>query len=161
MNQKSNYICNVGKALCVALVVFLSVLCLTGCSSTSSVPDDDKLFTGLKKINYENYEPSAHFYSTQEEVEAALATAPNGALFCSSYYRSPFPYRLWIYNAFHNSETRFSQWVRKSFGKAPVLLSGVNPRLRAQVARELLRARGYFGADVDYNVIEKPGAKTA
>lgn len=161
MNQKSNYICNVGKALCVALVVFLSALCLTGCSSTSSVPDDDKLFTGLKKINYENYEPSAHFYSTQEEVEAALATAPNGALFGSSYYRSPFPYRLWIYNAFHNSETRFSQWVRKSFGKAPVLLSGVNPRLRAQVARELLRARGYFGADVDYNVIEKPGAKTA
>ena len=161
MNQKSNYIYNVGKALCIALVVFLSALCLTGCSSTSSVPDDDKLFTGLKKINYENYEPSAHFYSTQEEVEAALATAPNGALFGSSYYRSPFPYRLWIYNAFHNSETRFSQWVRKSFGKAPVLLSGVNPRLRAQVARELLRARGYFGADVDYNVIEKSGAKTA
>ena len=60
---------------------------LVGCSSTSSVPEDDKLFTGLRKTGYENYEPCDHFYSTQEEVEAALATTPNGALFGSPYYR--------------------------------------------------------------------------
>ena len=150
-----------GKALCASIVAILAAVCIAGCSSTSSVPDDDKLFTGLKKIKYENYESSDHFISTQEEVEAALATAPNGALFGSSYYRSPFPYRLWIYNAFYNSDTKFSQWVRKSFGKAPVLLSSVNPRLRAQVARELLKARGYFGANVDYDIITKDSAKTA
>ena len=28
---------------------------LVGCSSTSSVPEDDKLFTGLRKTEYENY----------------------------------------------------------------------------------------------------------
>lgn len=42
---------------------------LVGCSSTSSVPEDDKLFTGLRKTGYENYEPCDHFYSTQEEVD--------------------------------------------------------------------------------------------
>ena len=161
MKKKRNNIYNVGKAFLGSVVAMLAVLCIAGCSSTSSVPDDDKLFTGLKKIKYENYESSDHFTATQEEVEAALATEPNGALFGSSYYRSPFPYRLWIYNAFYKSDTRFSKWVRKSFGKAPVLLSGVNPRLRAQVARELLKARGYFGADVTYDIITKENKKTA
>ena len=54
---------------------------LVGCSSTSSVPEDDKLFTGLRKTGYENYEPCDHFYSTQEEVETALgglAATPTG-----------------------------------------------------------------------------------
>ena len=45
---------------------------LVGCSSTSSVPEDDKLFTGLRKTEYENYVACDHFYSTQEEVEAAV-----------------------------------------------------------------------------------------
>lgn len=139
----------------------LCAFLFAACSATSSVPDDDKLYVGLKKIKYENYEPSPHFYTTQEEVEAALATAPNGAFFGSSYYRSPFPYRLWIYNAFCKSDSPFSKWMTKSFGKAPVLLSSVNPTLRAQVAHELLKSRGYFGSYVNYDIIEKEGKKTA
>ena len=104
---------------------------LVGCSSTSSVPEDDKLFTGLRKTGYENYEPCDHFYSTQEEVEAALATTPNGALFGSPYYRIP-SYRLWIYNAFEHSRGGIGKWMRTTCGKAPVLLSSVNPQLHAQ-----------------------------
>ena len=92
---------------------------LVGCSTTSNIPDDDQLFIGLKKINYENYEPSDHFLNTQIEVEAALATAPNGALFGSSYYRTPFPYGLWIWNAFSEGDDGFSKWMVKSFGKQP------------------------------------------
>lgn len=134
---------------------------VAACSSTSSVPDDDKLFTGLAKTRYENYVPSEHFSSTQEELEAALATAPNGSLFGSPYYRLPFSYRLWIYNAFYKSESGFGKWVKKTFGKAPVLLSAVNPRLHTQVARELLRARGYFSGYVGYDVLTTDSSKTA
>ena len=94
---------------------------LVGCSSTSSVPEDDKLFTGLRKTEYENYVACDHFYSTQEEVEAALATTPNGALFDSPYHRMP-PYRLWIYNAFQHSRGGLGKWIRTTFGKPPVLL---------------------------------------
>ena len=161
MKQKKQPLHHKIRAALAALAAVYAALLVAACSSTSSVPDDDKLFVGLKKINYENYTASPHFYDTQEEVEAALATAPNGALFGSSYYRSPFPYRLWIYNAFCKSDTPFSKWVAKSFGKAPVLLSSVNPTLRAQVARELLKARGYFGAYVNYDIIEKDGSKKA
>ena len=143
------------------IYTILCAVLLVSCSETSSVPDGDKLFTGLRKIKYENYKPSAHFYSTQEEVEAALATEPNGAIFGSPYYRTPFPYRLWIYNAFAKSDDGIGRWVRKTFGKQPVLLSKVNPTLRSQVARELLRARGYFGAYVNYDIASADSSKKA
>ena len=134
---------------------------LAACSSTSSVPDDDKLFTGLRKTAYVNYEPSDHFYSTQEEVEAALATVPNGALLGSPYYRLPFSYRLWIYNAFYKSEHGIGKWIKNTFGKAPVLLSAANPQLHAQVVRELLRSRGYFSGYAGYDVLTNDSSRTA
>lgn len=131
----------------VALAMFYS------CSTTSGIPEGDQLFIGLKKIRYENYEPCDHFVSVQEEVEAALATAPNGALFGSSYYRTPFPYGLWVWNAFSDSESGIGKWIRKSFGKAPVLMSNVNPSLRSAVAKNVLQSRGYFGGYVTHDVI--------
>ena len=133
---------------------------LVGCSSTSSVPEDDKLFTGLRKTEYENYVACDHFYSTQEEVEAALATTPNGALFDSPYHRMP-PYRLWIYNAFRHSRGGLGKWIRTTFGKPPVLLSAVNPALHSQVVKELLRARGYFSGYVNYDVLTSDSSRTA
>lgn len=133
---------------------------LAGCSSTSGVPDGDQLFTGLKPIKYENYEKGEHFLSTQEEVEAALATAPNGALLGSSYYRTPIQMRLWIWNAFHNDTTGVGRWMTKSFGKAPVLMSWVNPALRASVATNVIRNHGYCHGNVSYeNVTEKNSKK--
>lgn len=131
------------------------------CSSTKNIPEGDQLFVGLTKIEYKNYEKNDHFVAVQEEVEAALATAPNGALFGSSYYRSPFPYGLWIWNAFSKSRSVFSKWMTKSFGKPPVLMSWVNPELRANVTRELLRANGYFDSSVEYNVITQKNPKKA
>ena len=133
---------------------------LVGCSSTSSVPEDDKLFTDLRKTEYENYVACDHFYSTQEEVEAALATTPNGALFDSPYHRMP-PYRLWIYNAFQHSRGGLGKWIRTTFGKPPVLLSSVNPALHSQVVKELLRARGYFSGYVNYDVLTSDSSRTA
>lgn len=131
------------------------------CSSTKNIPEDDQLFVGLTKIEYKNYEKNDHFVAVQEEVEAALATAPNGALFGSSYYRSPFPYGLWIWNSFSKSRSVFSKWITKSFGKPPVLMSWVNPELRTNVTRELLRANGYFDSSVEYNVITQKNPKKA
>lgn len=139
----------------------LGMVLFASCSETASVPDGDQLYTGQRKIKYKNYAANDHFNTTQEEVEAALATEPNGAILGSSYYRSPFPYRLWIYNAFHKSDEGLGKWVRKTFGKAPVLMSNVNPRLRSQVARELLRARGYFGSYVNYDILTNSNPKKA
>lgn len=56
------------------------VMMLASCSTTKHIPDNDRLFIGLKTIQYDNYEKGAHFDETKEEVEAALATAPNLSL---------------------------------------------------------------------------------
>jgi hypothetical protein len=132
---------------------------LSACSTTKLVPDDDQLFIGLEAINYENYEENDHFTATQEELEAALATQPNGALFGSSYYRTPFPYGLWIWNYAYGSSGKIKKWLIKSFGKAPVLMSKVNPELRASVAKSVLQKNGYMHGNVTYYEVPQKNPK--
>lgn len=148
-------------AATAALFVAMTLIVLSSCSTTSGIPENDQLFIGLTKIDYRNYEKNDHFISTQEEIEAALATAPNGALFGSSYYRTPFPYGLWVWNAFSGSKGKVAQWITKSFGKSPVLMSRVNPQLRASVAQSVLRNHGYLNASVDYKVETQKNPKKA
>ena len=142
-----------------SLVVF--VLFLSACSTTKHIPDDDQLFIGLEKIAYTDYERNTHAEDTQAEVEAALATAPNGALFGSSYHRTPFPYALWIWNATQDAKTKFGRWIGSLFAKPPVLMSQVNPALRAQVAKQVLRTHGYLHGDVSYREVPQKNPKKA
>ncbi len=128
---------------------------------TNGIADDDQLFTGLTKINYDNYERNDNFVLTQEEVEAALATAPNGAIFGSSYYRMPFSVGLSIWNHYSQRNGAFAKWLTSSFGKQPVLMSWVNPELRASVAQNVLRNHGYFYGKVDYKAVTQKNPKMA
>lgn len=143
------------------LYLLMSSLCvlLVSCSTIKNIPDDDQLFIGLTKIDYQKHDDSQHFLDTQEEIEAALATAPNGALFGSSYYRTPFPYGLWIWNYAHDSESGFKKWLNRSFGKPPVLMSQVNPQLRASVAQSLLHKNGYMHGNVTYYEVPQKNPK--
>ena len=86
------------------LYTILAAALLVSCSMTKGIPEDDQLFTGLTKIAYAS-EPklqdetySKHLATTKEELEAALATQPNGSLFGSSYYTVPWSWHLWVYN---------------------------------------------------------------
>ena len=156
---------SLGEGLGVGLLLFL----LTSCISTKNIPDDDQLFTGLTKISYDadtmatRYSPltAHHLDDTKTEVEAALATAPNGALFGSSYYRVPFSWRLWVYNKYSGKESKFAKWMVKSFGRPPVLMSTVNPALRASVAQSVLKNNGYFRANVSYEAVPRRNKKKA
>lgn len=160
----SNRIWQKVKALAFSPIhLFTLSLFLVSCSMTKNIPEDDQLFTGLTKIAYED-EPKDnpyedHLTTTKEELEAALATTPNGSLFGSSYYHSPWSWRLWVYNTYANKDTKFARWMTKSFGRAPVLMSQVNPALRASVARSVLKNNGYFRGDVSYETITKKNPK--
>lgn len=148
------------KYISQIIPLLLAVLLVGSCSSTSSVPEGDQLYIGLNPIEYKEYEKNDHFYAVQEEVEAALATAPNGAFFGSSYHRT-IPYKLWIWNNFSNSETKLGKWIAKTFGSAPVLMSWVNPELRTSVAQSVLRKHGYLGGTVSYMVEQQKNPKKA
>ena len=149
------------SGLGAGLVGVLFLCLLAACSTTKHIPDGDQLFIGLKPIEYTDYEASDHATTVKEELEAALATAPNGALFGSSYYRTPFPYGLWIWNATTDSHGVLKRWLNRTLGKAPVLMSQVNPALRAQVARQVLRSNGYMHGDVTYEEQTQKNPKKA
>lgn len=141
----------------ILYIVFFSLM--ISCSTTSGLPEGEKLYIGLKEISYGNQESSEHYSNTREEIDAALQTAPNGAFFGSSFYRTPFPYGLWIWNAFHETNGKFGKWLLGAFGKKPVLMNNVNPVLRAQVASNILKNNGYFNGNVNYEIIETKNPK--
>lgn len=135
----------------VYTICFLFIL--VGCSSTSALNDGEQLYTGLKKIEYKDYESNKQFITTQEEIEAVLAAAPNGALFGSSYHRTPLPWRLWLWNFTEGKRSGIAHWLNKTFTSAPVLMSDVNPTLRAKIAQTTLNNNGYFRGNVDFETI--------
>lgn len=149
------------NSITYSIIILASSVILVSCSMTKNIPEDDQLFTGLKSITYEDYEQNDNFTKAQEEVEAALATAPNGSLLGSSYYRLPFSMGVSIWNHYSGKDTGFAHWMTKTFGSQPVLMSWVNPKLRASVAQSVLRNHGYFGAIVDYETITQKNPKTA
>ncbi len=154
-----------------ALYILIIGVLLWSCSMTKDIPDGDQLFTGLKAIDYQQdirrdstVDESVYddnYQQTQLELEAALATAPNGAIFGSSYYHMPFSLGVSIWNHYSTKDTPFARWMTKTFGKQPVLMSWVNPKLRAQVAQNVLSNHGYFNGKVDFEEITSKNPKKA
>ena len=150
-------------------ILYLSiVLFFSSCSLTKNIPDDDQLFRGLKEIVYldeqDDNQPEDQARENQEaimkeEIEAALATIPNGSLFFSSYYAAPWSWRLWVYNTYASKDSNFAKWMTKSFGKPPVLMSQVNPALRASVATSVLHNNGYLRGNVTYEPVPMKNPK--
>lgn len=147
--MRNSFIHNI--TLCLTAAALLAVY---ACSTTSNLEDGEQLYTGMKPTVYENYEKGQHFIDTKAEIEAALACAPNGALFGSSYYKTPFPYGLWIYNAFSDKKGAISKWLTQTLGKAPVLMEDADPELRVSVGNNVLQNNGYFQGNIDYKIIE-------
>lgn len=109
----------------------------------------------VRRIEEEAYQ------TAKEEVDAALAYAPNNSLFGSSSLRIPFPSGLWIYNATVGKKSRFAKWIFDTFAATPVLISTVNPKTRALVAQNTLRNYGYFNGTVDYEILPEKNPRKA
>lgn len=145
----------------VLFSTILLAMLATSCSTTSNLPEGELLYTGLKEIKILDDRNDDNSETAKVEVEAALACAPNGSLLGSSSLRSPFQFKLWIYNAYANSTSKFGQWMKNTFGSEPVLMSNVNPEVRALVAKNVLKAYGYFGANVTPREVTTSNPKTA
>ena len=90
------------------LILYIAgVLFLAGCSTTKHLPEGEILYTGQKTMIVENRSTTPVGEIAMEEVEAALATAPNNSLLGSSSIRIPFPMGLWIYNGFVKYENDY------------------------------------------------------
>ncbi|MBQ5645132.1 MAG: hypothetical protein IIV04_05450, partial [Bacteroidaceae bacterium] len=137
------------------IIYIFTLLFALSCSTTKYVPDGDRLYIGIKDIEFVDAEENATGSvgeTAMEEVKYALEYAPNGSIAGSSSLRG-LPLGLWWYNALHNSESKLGKWFFNVFAKEPVLLSKVNPDLLADVAANVLKYYGYFNGKVKANII--------
>ena len=95
------------RLLAMVFAAIVVVAAGTSCSSTSALKEGEQLFTGLKKIEYTDYEPGGYADSTILEMESVLASAPNGALFGSSYYRTPLGLECFLAVGWRHSQVDY------------------------------------------------------
>lgn len=139
----------VGKTFC-----FISVFAfLLACSTTKHLPEGEVLYTGINQLLFEDTVNTWDSDEVKEEIEAALAYAPNNAFLGSSSKRTPFPIGLWFYNGFINKKGIVNKWIFEHLGTKPVLISAVNPEVRVKVAKNLLNEYGFFNGTTSYEVV--------
>lgn len=156
MKIKTTHIQRVKKFTLIAgssLFCFFMILLFPSCSTTRNLPKGEILYTGIRKIEIQHEDSTKAGQTALEEIEAALSYPPNNALFGSSSLRTPFPFGLWIYNAFVNKKDKIGKWIFNKLAAKPVLISTVSPDVRTKVAQNLLREYGYFDGTAAYTTI--------
>ena len=100
MGKKKIQIYDVQRSLLCLCVVFAMSACIT----TKDLPEGEILYTGQKSMVVKNFYPHTFGRVALEEVEAAVATAPNNSFMGSSTITLPFSFHLWVYNTYAKTE---------------------------------------------------------
>ncbi len=141
------------KAL-ASIAVMALVLWSASCSTTSNLPEGEILYTGMKKTEVVDDDGTDGAADALDEVNAALKQKPNGSIFGSARLTWPWPpFRLFLYNKFINADKKLGKWIFDKFATPPVLLSSVNPEMRATAATNLLHDYGYFNGRVTHEIV--------
>lgn len=138
------------------LIPLCLLFLLATCSTTKNLPEGEILYTGIKQIEVAQPDESKEGEEALAEINAALAYPPNNALLGSSSIRLPFPFGLWMYNAFVNKKGKIGKWIFKKLAAKPVFISTVNPEVRTQIAYNLLREYGYFSGSATFDTVPDP-----
>lgn len=140
------------KRLSHILAVSLLLCCTLSCSTTSHIPADEVLYTGVERIV--SHTSDAVDADIDEAMRTTLEVSPTNSFFGSAYHLSPLTIGLWAYNSLYpNKETGFRHWLWNRLKSEPKYISTVNPRLRAQTVEAILKDEGYFDASVTYDTI--------
>ena len=138
------------------LIPLCLLFLLAACSTTKNLPEGEILYTGIKQIEVAQPDESKEGEEALAEINAALAYPPNNALLGSSSIRLPFPFGLWMYNAFVNKKGKIGKWIFKKLAAKPAFISTVNPEVRTQIAYNLLREYGYFSGSATFDTVPDP-----
>lgn len=121
---------------------------LSGCSSTAHLPAGEYLYIGRGKTKIVAEDDTKESAEAIAKAEAYTNVPPNGALLMSPRYRLPIQPGLWVHNSFAQDSSWLGKKIYSMFATEPVLLSGVNTQVRAQLASNALKEHGYFRAVV-------------
>ena len=124
---------------------------MAACSTTARLADDEVLYTGVKKLEY-NQAPEVKIEGdVKDQIFTAVNVKPNNPLY-SPYYRTPFPIGLWVYNHIDENSTGLKGWIYRKLASKPVLISRVRPQTRVKMIDELLHDNGYFDSKSSYEL---------
>lgn len=133
-----------------ALLTGLLSLLAMSCSTTARLADGEVLYTGVKKLNYQENDTKIDA-DVQDQIFEAIDVAPNNPLY-SPYYRTPLPLGLWVYNHWNPDAKGLKGWLYKKLVAQPVLVSRVRPETRVDMINTLLRNNGYFSSSASYSL---------
>lgn len=129
-------------------LIMTSALTWSGCSSTKSVPANDKLYTGAT-VTLKNVANTREKKALKEDLDGLTRPKPNSKFLGMRL-------KLGIYNMFYKSKPK-SFWgkIRDKYGEPPVLLSQVDVQKNAENLQTYLVNKGYFRATVTGDTITK------
>jgi len=134
------------------ILTFLSIVTLlAACSTTSRLGDGEVLYTGVKKIQYNQPDSAKIDPDVEDLIFITVDVKPNNPLY-SPYIRSPFPIGLWVYNHWDENSKGLKGWLYKKLVAKPVLISNVRPETRVNMINELLKNNGYFDSKSSFSL---------
>ena len=120
----------------------------SGCSSTKSVPANDKLYTGAS-LTLSGVSNTRERKALKEDLNGLTRPRANSKFLGMRL-------KLGIYNLFYKAKPK-SLWgkIRDKYGQPPVLLSQVDLQKNAQNLQNFLFNKGYFTASVTGDTVTR------
>ena len=126
--------------------IWLVILLLlpAACSNTRFLAEDQLLYTGQKKTQVSGIPEDINSAVTKELRKEGSDQKPNNSIFNR---RVLPPVGLWVYNYWeHDEQKKVGNWLYNTLSAPPVLISDINPELRAQKMENDLFDKGFFQA---------------
>lgn len=134
----------------------LTLTALASCSLHRYQGPDDQLYIGVKSIDVVGKAQGGYLGDALAEAETKLSYAPNGSILGSNSLRFPFPLvSPYLYMSLSSHPTWLTKGLRRLTSR-PVWMRDVSPTLRAKVAQQALRDRGYLSAQVRASIHPLP-----
>ncbi len=128
------------------LVGAILILFLAACTGTRHLPKGEKLYVGAEIKLESKHKINRKFVKTT--AEGALRPMPNKT------YLGIRP-RLWMYQtAGETPKSKFNKWLKRN-GEAPVLISGIKPKVTAAIIDARLFNIGIFNSNTNFVTQEK------
>ncbi|MGN7723992.1 translocation and assembly module lipoprotein TamL [Chitinophaga sp. 22620] len=135
----------------------ISLLALTAsiaaCSTTRTVPEGDRLYTG-HEIKWTEKKKPKDWSDLKEGMDDRVRPSRNRKFL-------GMPIKLWLYNLGNKPKGKgLNHLLRNKWGEPPVLLSQVKPNRTNRILNSYLEDNGYFESEVS-NEVKNKGSKKA
>ena len=135
--------------------IWLLILILGGCSNTRFLAEDQLLYTGQKKVHISMVPEDMSSVSERQLLQSGSTQKPNNSIFNR---RVLPPIGLWVNNYWKiDEEKKIGKWAFNTLSSPPVLISDINPELRAQRLRMIFLMRAISRQEPGLRWILVPG----